>query len=114
MIDTLVHSASSHLVQSTLFAGAVALLTLAFRANRAQVRFWLWLSASLKFLIPFALLSIAGSHIGTWAPPSSVERIGAAVPTFLAAESSHFSGDTLGGVGSSRACARSIEQRLIR
>jgi hypothetical protein len=51
MIDTLIHSASSHLVQSTLFAGAAALLTLAFRANRAQVRFWLWLSASLKFLI---------------------------------------------------------------
>ncbi len=101
MIDTLIYSASSHLVQSTLFAGAAALLTLAFRANRAQVRFWLWLSASLKFLIPFALLSIAGSHIGTWAPPSSVEGIGAAVPTFLAAGSSHFSGDPLAGFASS-------------
>ena len=84
MTDTLVYSASSHLVQSTLFAGAAALLTLAFRANKAEVRFWLWLSASLKFLIPFALLSIAGSHIGTWAPPSSVKGIGAAVPIFLA------------------------------
>src|SRR5579864_2882113 len=91
MIDTLIYSASSHLVQSTLFAGAVALLTLAFRANRAQVRFWLWLSASLKFLIPFALLSIAGSHIRAWAPPSSLEGIGAAAPTFLGAESSQFS-----------------------
>src|SRR3954469_16212635 len=101
MIETLVYTASSHLVQSTLFAGAVALLTLAFRANRAQVRFWLWLSASLKFLIPFALLSMAGRHIGTWAPPSSVQGIGAAVPTFLAAESSHFSGDTLREAGSS-------------
>src|SRR6201988_5229030 len=101
MIDTLISSTSSHLVQSTLFAGAVALLTLAFRANRAEVRFWLWLSASLKFLIPFALLSMVGSHIGTWAPPSSVEGIGAAAPTFLAAGGSHFSGDKLGGVGSS-------------
>ena len=101
MIDTVVFTASSHLVQSTLFAGAAALLTLAFRANKAEVRFWLWLSASLKFLIPFALLSIAGSHIGTWAPPSSVGGIGAAVPTFLTAESSHSSGGTLGGVGSS-------------
>src|SRR5580658_2316281 len=100
MIDTLINSTSSHLVQSTLFAGTAALLTLAFRANRAQVRFWLWLSASLKFLIPFALLSIAGSHIGTWAPPPSVEGIGAATPTFLGAESSQFSGGTLGGVGS--------------
>ena len=101
MIDTLVHTASSHLVQSTLFAGAVALLTLAFRANKAQVRFWLWLSASLKFLIPFALLSIVGSHIRAWAPPPSLEGIGAAAPIFLAAESSRSSGDTPGGVGSS-------------
>lgn len=101
MIDTFVYSASSHLVESTLFAGAAALLTLAFRANRAQVRFWLWLSASLKFLVPFALLSMVGSHIGTWAPPSSIEGIRAAAPTFLAAESSHFSGDVRRGVGSS-------------
>ncbi len=102
MIDTLINSASSHLVQSTLFAGAAALLTLAFRANRAQVRFWLWLSASLKFLIPFALLSIAGSHIRAWAPPSSREGIGATAPTFYAAESSRqFSRDTLAAHASS-------------
>jgi len=36
---------STHLWQSTLFAAAAALLTLAFRNNRAKVRFWLWLSA---------------------------------------------------------------------
>jgi uncharacterized protein (TIGR03435 family) len=102
VIDALVHTASSHLVQSTLFAGAAALLTLAFRANRAQVRFWLWLSASLKFLIPFALLSIAGSHIRAWAPPSSREGIGATAPTFYAAESSRqFSRDTLAAHASS-------------
>lgn len=39
MIDALIHSASSHLVQSTLFAGAAALLTLAFRKNRARCAF---------------------------------------------------------------------------
>src|SRR5437868_15312974 len=94
MIDTWIHSISSHLVQSTLFAGAAALLTLAFRANRAQVRFWLWLSASLKFLIPFALLSIVGSGIGTWATPPSIEGIGAAAPLFLGAGSSHSPSDT--------------------
>ena len=112
MIDTLINSTSSHLVQSTLFAGAAALLTLAFRANKAQVRFWLWLSASLKFLIPFALLSIAGSHIRAWAPPSSVEGIGAAAPIFLVAESSRSLGDTLGGVGSS-AGAPSIDRTTL-
>lgn len=114
MIDTLVNSAASHLVQSTLFAGAAALLTLAFRANRAQVRFWLWLSASLKFLIPFALLSMAGSHIGAWAPASSLERIGATVPPFsFAAESfRHSSQDTAWRVATATG-ARSIDRTTL-
>ncbi len=47
---------TTHLWQSTFFAVAAGLLTLAFRGNRAQVRYWLWLSASLKFFIPFAVL----------------------------------------------------------
>jgi len=50
---------TNHLWQSTIFALAAALLTLACRRNRAQVRYWLWLSASLKFLIPFALLIVS-------------------------------------------------------
>src|SRR5579862_8539419 len=114
MIDTLIYSASSHLVQSTLFAGAAALLTLAFRANRAQVRFWLWLSASLKFLIPFALLSIAGSHIRAWAPASSLEGIGATIPTFSFAPESfrHSSQDTAWGPASA-AGASSIDPTAL-
>lgn len=56
----------NHLWQSTLFAGLAAALTLAFRANRAQVRYWLWFSASLKFLLPFVLLTVIGSHL-EWA-----------------------------------------------
>ena len=114
MIDALVYNASSHLVQSTLFAGAAALLTLAFRANRAQVRFWLWLSASLKFLIPFALLSMAGSHIRAWAPASSLEGIGATLPTFsFAAESfRHSSPDTSWGVASATG-AGSIDRTTL-
>lgn len=74
MIDKLI----SHLWQSTIFAGACGLLTLAFRANRAQVRYWLWIGASFKFLIPFALLTSFGSHLGMWAPP--VHEIAAANP----------------------------------
>ncbi len=58
---------TNHLWQSTLFAVAAGLLTVAFRKNRAQVRYWLWLSASLKFLIPFSLLMSLGSHL-EWAP----------------------------------------------
>jgi uncharacterized protein (TIGR03435 family) len=53
----------NHLWQSTMFAAAVALLTLAFRRNRAQVRYWLWLAASVKFLIPFSVLMWLGAQI---------------------------------------------------
>jgi beta-lactamase regulating signal transducer with metallopeptidase domain len=58
---------TNHLWQSTLFAAATGLLTIAFSKNRAQVRYWLWLSASLKFLIPFTPLMGLGSHL-EWAP----------------------------------------------
>jgi len=51
----------NHLWQSTLFAVLVALLTWTLRRNRAAVRYGLWLTASVKFLVPFAILgAIAG------------------------------------------------------
>jgi bla regulator protein blaR1 len=53
----------NHLWQSTIFACGAALLTLALRKNRARARYWLWLAASLKFLIPFSLLVGIGSHL---------------------------------------------------
>jgi bla regulator protein BlaR1 len=59
----------NHLWQSTLFAAVAWLLTIAFRKNRAQVRYWLWLSASFKFLVPFSLLMSFGSHL-EWAAPA--------------------------------------------
>jgi uncharacterized protein (TIGR03435 family) len=51
----------NHLWQSTISALAAGLLTLAFRRNRAQVRYWLWFAASVKFLVPFTLLMSVGS-----------------------------------------------------
>ena len=42
----------NHLWQSTVFAIVAGLLTLAFRKNRAQVRYWLWFSASRKIPPP--------------------------------------------------------------
>src|ERR1700687_3038489 len=58
---------TNHLWQSTMFAVVAGLLTVAFRKDRAQVRYWLWFSASFKFFIPFSLLMSLGSHLG-WAP----------------------------------------------
>jgi bla regulator protein BlaR1 len=58
---------TNHLWHSTWFAAAAGLLTVAFRKNRAQVRYWLWFSASFKFFVPWALLISLGSRLG-WAP----------------------------------------------
>lgn len=54
---------ANHLWQSTLFAGAVWMLTLVFNKNQARVRYSLWMAASLKFLLPFSLLILAGDHL---------------------------------------------------
>ncbi len=51
---------TNHLWQSTLFAAVVGLITLALRRNRAHVRYWLWLAASYKFLLPFSCLVSVG------------------------------------------------------
>jgi bla regulator protein BlaR1 len=53
----------NHLWQSTLFAVAAGLLTLVLRKNQARARYWLWLAASLKFLLPFSLLISLGSGL---------------------------------------------------
>ncbi len=55
----------NHLWQSTLFAITAGILTLILRKNHARARYWLWLAASVKFLIPFSLLVGLGSHL-TW------------------------------------------------
>ena len=54
----------NHLWQSTLFCAGAWLITLALRANGAALRHWIWLLASLKFLVPFSLLFYVGSYIG--------------------------------------------------
>jgi bla regulator protein BlaR1 len=53
---------TAHLWQSTLFAVAIGPLTLILKNNQARVRYWLWLAASLKFLIPFSVLIDLGSQ----------------------------------------------------
>jgi beta-lactamase regulating signal transducer with metallopeptidase domain len=63
-----------HLWQSTLFAVAAGLLTLALSPNRASVRYWLWFAASAKFLVPFSLLIALGAALSPgvrWAGASA-------------------------------------------
>ena len=70
---TLLAPIANHLWQSTVFAALVALVTRGFRANRAAVRYALWLAASIKFLVPFALLVTLGGWLGPHAPAVAVE-----------------------------------------
>ena len=58
----------THLWQSTAFLGLFWLLTVAMRNYPARTRFSVWIVASIKFLVPFALLTALGSH---WAVPAS-------------------------------------------
>ena len=59
----------NHLWQSTWFAGAVAFAAVWLRKNSPRTRYWLWLGASVKFLIPFSLFVWTGSSMQL--PPDS-------------------------------------------
>ena len=54
---------TNHLIESTLFAVLMGLLTLCFTDNRASVRYGLWLAASVKFLVPFSAVAAAGKAL---------------------------------------------------
>ncbi len=53
----------AHLWQSTLFGAAAWIVTLALRTNRAAVRYRVWFTASVKFLVPFSLLVKLGTLV---------------------------------------------------
>jgi len=50
------HLLVEHLWQSSWFALAAAVVTLSLRNNAARIRYAVWFAASVKFLVPFALL----------------------------------------------------------
>ena len=69
----------THLWQSTLFVGVVALAVLALRANGARVRYWLWAAASVKFLVPFSWLAAFGAAFQSRTVPTMVKPVAASV-----------------------------------
>src|SRR5215831_804671 len=75
MIPSLFQPLANHLWQSTLFAAVAGLLTLALRKYRARTRYWIWLVASVKFLIPVSLLMDVGRLIGRHAIPVSAPPV---------------------------------------
>ena len=57
----MIQAVLNHLWQSTLFATAAWVLALLFRHHSASVRYWIWFAASIKFLLPFTLLTALGT-----------------------------------------------------
>jgi bla regulator protein blaR1 len=74
MIPSVFYPLANHLWQSTLFAAVAGCLTLGLRRNRAHTRYWLWLTASVKFLIPFSLLVDVGGHFERHSVPALSTR----------------------------------------
>ncbi|MGA3242332.1 MAG: M56 family metallopeptidase [Bryobacteraceae bacterium] len=68
----------NHLWQSSCFAFLAGLLAFVLRKNSPKVRYWVWLSASLKFLIPFALLVSLGGVV----PRPTRRPVSVAAPVF--------------------------------
>src|SRR5690242_7543147 len=73
MIPTTLSVLANHLCQSTVFAGLIMLLALVVRKNRASTRHWLWVAASVKFLIPFSWLISLGSQFQWQNPPAAAK-----------------------------------------
>jgi beta-lactamase regulating signal transducer with metallopeptidase domain len=53
----------NHLWQSTLVVAAIGVWVYLLRDHRAEVRYWLWFAAAIKFLVPFSLLITLGAHL---------------------------------------------------
>jgi uncharacterized protein (TIGR03435 family) len=70
----------THLWQSTLFALAIGVVALLFRGYDARLRYWLWCAATVKFLVPFALLAAMGRAL----PGASIVRVSVAPQLSLA------------------------------
>jgi uncharacterized protein (TIGR03435 family) len=64
----------NHLWQSTVVVAIAWLLALALRRNHARIRYWVWFAASVKFLLPFSLLTIAGEWMRSLLPAAAVAQ----------------------------------------
>ena len=62
-----------HLWQSTLFIGVVWVATLTLRRNSARVRYWLWVAASVKFLVPLSWLVSVGERLDWRSAPVAAQ-----------------------------------------
>ncbi|MGB6687166.1 MAG: M56 and DUF3738 domain-containing protein [Terracidiphilus sp.] len=89
VIENLASAMLNHLWQSTAVSLLAWPIAIVMRKNCARIRYWVWLVASLKFLVPFSLLISAGELLRPTAPASTprpaltavVERVAEPVST---------------------------------
>jgi bla regulator protein blaR1 len=114
MWSALAPALGNHLWQSTLFALAAGLLTLTLRQQHARVRYWIWLVASVKFLIPFSLLVEAGNRLA-WSLAWSHASAGTNAGLYFAAEeiSQPFTQRAITMQAVSQAAATTAQSNLI-
>jgi bla regulator protein blaR1 len=87
---------ANHLWQSTAFGAAAWVLTFLLRKNRAQTRYWVWLCASLKFLLPFSLLVALGRAL---APAHRVAAAPGEISAVVRQATVPFSDDSVSFIG---------------
>jgi beta-lactamase regulating signal transducer with metallopeptidase domain len=78
----------NHLWQSTLCLGVIAVLASLMHRNGAHTRYWLWFAASVKFLVPFAVLVAVGRYIAPRTAAPNPVAPAMAAPAAVAAQ--HF------------------------
>jgi bla regulator protein BlaR1 len=74
---------NNHLWQSTACAILIGIITIGFRKNRAYIRYWMWLGASLKFLLPFAILVSLGRHLDWTLPGHTTPAASVVMPSMV-------------------------------
>jgi bla regulator protein BlaR1 len=60
---------ANHVLQSTIFAVVAGMLTLCMSRHPAPARHWVWLAASIKFLVPFWLFVEIGHRLNRSVAP---------------------------------------------
>ncbi|MDX1561353.1 MAG: M56 family metallopeptidase, partial [Gammaproteobacteria bacterium] len=75
---------ANHLWQSTLFVLLIGALCHLLRHDGAHVRYWLWWAASVKFLLPFSLLTALGARFADWAALAPVPELWSSTMTSVA------------------------------
>jgi uncharacterized protein (TIGR03435 family) len=73
MMPWVADAVANHVWQSTWFVVLVWLATMALRRNGARVRFWLWMAASVKFLLPLSMLVGLGQRFQWRSVPATVQ-----------------------------------------